>query len=430
MMRATSGMYHGRWLSLAVALYFTAGLANPLRAEPAPGLDLAEAERLALADDPSVRSIAAQKDALGELSVAARQLPDPMLKAGLMSVPVDSFDLTQEPMTQSQLGLVQKFPRGHTRALRSEQFDERAGMLDATGRDRELKIRLSVREDFLEVLKQIHRATINDEAIRVFADFADITQDYYATGRVHQQDVLQASVELAKAEERARQIAEEEEKARARLTAWIGEAARRPFDAQWPTLQQPPEAQDLYERLKRHPRIQALQQRVKVAETGVELARQQYKPEFSLDVTYGARGGMDPDGSGRPDMLSVMLMMDLPLFHENRQDRVTAASLADASAALFDRDDVYRQMKSDVDLNVATLDRQQERLALFAENILPEAAASADASYQAYQSSVGDLTTLLRAQITEFELQLEYARLQAEALKTKARLLYLQGENS
>jgi len=50
------------------------------------------------------------------------------------------------------------------------------------------------------------------------------------------------------------------------------------------------------------------------------------------------------------------------------------------------------------------------------------------ASFEAYQSSVGDLTTLLRAQITEFELRLGQARLQAEILKTQARLLYLEGD--
>jgi hypothetical protein len=46
----------------------------------------------------------------------------------------------------------------------------------------------------------------------------------------------------------------------------------------------------------------------------------------------------------------------------------------------------------------------------------------------AYQSSVADLTTLLRTRITEFNLQLEHASLQAEVLKTRARLLYLEGE--
>ena len=38
--------------------------------------------------------------------------------------------------------------------------------------------------------------------------------------------------------------------------------------------------------------------------------------------------------------------------------------------------------------------------------------------------------SVMRARITEFELQLEYASLRAEALKTRARLRYLEGESS
>jgi outer membrane protein TolC len=391
-------------------------------------LSLADVERLALANDPAVRSVEAQQLALTELSVAAQQLPDPMLKVGLMSLPVDSFELGQEPMTQAQIGLVQTFPRGRTRALRSEQITQKSDMLDQTARDQELQILLAVREQYLEVIKQTHRAGINADAIRVFTDFADITRDYYATGRVHQQDVLQAVVELAKAEERAQQIAEEEERARARLATWIGDASRQAFDTHWPQLDAPLARDALHEQIKRHPRILALQQKIEASETGVELARQQYKPEFSVDVTYGGRGGTEPDGSSRADMLSMMVVMDLPLFHRNRQDRVTASMIAESSAAMFDRDDIYRRMQSEADLNTVTLERQRERLELFAGKILPEARFSAESSFAAYQSAVGDLTTLLRAQITEFELQLEHAHLQAETLKTQARLLYLQGE--
>ena len=120
--------------------------------------------------------------------------------------------------------------------------------------------------------------------------------------------------------------------------------------------------------------------------------------------------------------------MDVPLFHKNRQDRVVAAQAAESSAALFSRDDILRRMRSEVDFHVATHQRQQERIALFENTLLPEASYSSDASFGAYQSSIADLTTLLRTQITEFDLQLEHARLLAEVLKTQARLLYLEGE--
>ena len=394
----------------------------------ASALSLEAVEELALASDPGVQSLESNRLALEEMSVAADQLPDPLLKMGLVSLPTDTFNLGQEAMTQVQLGVVQKFPRGKSRALRSEQIGIKSQGLNEMARDQRLRILLSVREQFLEVAKQKHLASINAEAITAFSDVADITQDYYATGRVHQQDVLQAVVELAKVEDRATRIAQDEEQARARLAMWIGDSAWRDLEDAWPQFDYLSSPEAIKDSLQEHPRVQALQKDVFAAETGVELARQKYKPEFALDLTYGGRAGTNPDGSSRTDLLTLMVVMDVPLFHKNRQDRIVAAQIAESSAAMFSRDDILRRMGSEVDFHVATHQRQQERIELFENRLLPEAAFSSEASFGAYQSSIEDLTTLLRTRITEFDLQLEHARLQAEALKTQARLLYLEGE--
>ncbi len=160
----------------------------------------------------------------------------------------------------------------------------------------------------------------------------------------------------------------------------------------------------------------------------MELAKQRYKPEFGVDLVYGQRSGSDMDGASRPDLFTVMVVMDLPLFHKNRQDRYAAASVARSSAALFDRDDMYRRMLSEAQLHMTLMSRQQERIRQFEQFLLPQAGFNADASFEAYQSALDDLTNVMRARITEYELQLDYADLQAELLKTLARLSYLSGE--
>jgi len=72
----------------------------------------------------------------------------------MAALPTDSFNLGQEPMTQIQLGVVQKFPRGNSRSLRTEQLNERSKGMEAMAQDQSLRVILSVREEFLEVLKQ------------------------------------------------------------------------------------------------------------------------------------------------------------------------------------------------------------------------------------------------------------------------------------
>jgi outer membrane protein TolC len=393
-------------------------------------LSLASAENLALHRDPAVQAVEARSMALTEQAVAAGQLPDPRLKFGLTALPTDTFQLGQEPMTQVQLGLVQHFPRGRSRSLRTAQLEHRASGMDELAAERRLQARLAVREAYFEVFKQKKLAAINREAIAVFSDLANIIRDYYATGRAQQQDVLRAEVELSRIRDRATLIAQEEDRARARLAAWIGDSAFRDIHEGWPEIQQPAHEDEIRAGLVRHPRILALQKQVLAAETGIELAQQGYKPEFSVDLTYGGRGGLNADGSERADLLSMMVSMDVPLFAGKRQDRTVAARVAESSAATFDRDDAYRRMRSELEFNAANLRRERERLVLFESTLLPQAEFNADATFDAYQAAVADLTALMRARITEFELQLEYANLLAESLKTRARLLYLQGASS
>jgi outer membrane protein TolC len=395
----------------------------------ADSLSLEAAEAIALEQDPSLQAVQARRAAMDEMAVASDQLPDPILRTGVMSLPTDTWELGQEPMTQVVVGVTQKFPRGRTRALRSEQMFEQSAALDETLGDQRLRIALSVREEYLEVLKQLKLAEINADAIGAFSDLADITQDYYATGRVQQQDVLRAAVELARVQDRGTRIAQEEDRARARLETWIGPAAWRELDSEWPDLGSPPTLDEIRAGLTQHPRVVALQQRVEAADTGIELAEQRYKPEFGVDLTYGGRGGNDMDGSSRADLFSVMVMMDLPLFHKNRQDRYKAAAVSEASAAAFDRDDLYRRLQSEAAMHAATLDRQRQRLALFEKSLLPDAEFNAEAAFSAYQAALDSLTTLMRARITEYELQLDYATLRAELLKTQARLAYFEGES-
>ena len=417
------GITSGLMRSLAAALVIAVHSPTVLAA----GLSLEAAEAMALADDPAVRMTHSSRQALEERSVAAEQLPDPMVKMGLMSLPTDSFNLGQEPMTQVQVGVVQKFPRGNSRELRAQQLDQQSQGLDASARDQALQIALAVREQYLEILKQKELARINDEAIGAFSEVVDITRDYYSSGRAQQQDVLQAAVELAKVEDRATRIAQDEEQARTRLATWIGDAAYGELETGWPSLAALTDAEALESGLTAHPRVLALQKNVTASEAAVELARQRYKPEFGVDLTYGGRGGHNPDGSSRSDLLSLMVVMDVPLFTKNRQDRVVAAQVAESSAAIFARDDVLRRMRSEIDYHLATYRRQRERIERFETSLLPDAEFSSEASMNAYRSSIADLTQLLRSRITEFDLQLEHARLEAEILKTQARLRYLGG---
>jgi len=393
-------------------------------------LTLAEASQLALKDDYTLQAIGARSQSMSELSIAAGQLPDPKVKLGFANLPTDTFNLGQEPMTQAVIGVQQMFPRGNTRSLSSASINESVARNAAEAEDRKLLILLAVREEYTRIYLHKERQNILEQSLVVFTDLAEITRDYYANGRAHQQDVVQAQLELSKVKERLALIRQQEVQARARLAERIGAEAYRDLGPQWPEVSQPAPAQQTIANLAEHPRIRAWQHEITKSRTSEEIARQAYKPGFAVDLAYGGRSGQNTNGTDRSDLLSVFVTMDVPLFTKNRQDRVLAASIADTSATEYVRDDVYRSMKARVEEHFATLASEQERLSLYQDYLLPQGAFNAETAFEDYRDAVGDLTTLMRAQIGEYELKLGHAALRADEIITRARLLYFQGETS
>lgn len=394
----------------------------------AADLTIEEASRISLENDYTLGAIRARGVSMSELSMAAEELPDPKLKLGIANLPTDSFNFGQEPMTQAVIGLQQSFPRGQTRSLTSARMNESVARNQAQIEDRQLQVLLAVREAYTQVYLHGERHRIVEQSIGIFSDLADITRDYYANGRAQQQEVVQAQLELSKVTERLARIQQQAEQARARLAERIGADAYRELGDEWPQIQQPTANQELIANLVEHPRLRAWQHEIAKSRTSEEIARQAYKPGFTVDLAYGGRSGRNADGSNRSDFLSVFVNMDIPLFTKNRQDRVLNSSIAETSATEFARDDVHRSMKARAEELSATLAREQERLRLYQEYLLPQAGFNAQAAFEDYQDAVGDLTALMRARIGEFEIKLDYTNLRADEILTRARLLYLQGE--
>ncbi len=104
---------HGFLFALLVA-------AMPVRGDVY--LSLAEAERLALADEPGRRALEARAEALGGEALAAEALPAPTLRLGLNNYPIERGDFSTEGMTSAGLTYRQAFPPGDVRQLRRERY--------------------------------------------------------------------------------------------------------------------------------------------------------------------------------------------------------------------------------------------------------------------------------------------------------------------
>jgi outer membrane protein TolC len=395
----------------------------------AASLTLAEAERIALENDPMLAGIYENARAYSEQSVADSQLPDPKLKLGLMNYPVDSFNRVQEPMTQMQIGVQQAFPPGQSLHYKSRGTALMGEVEQALARDRALGIRKQVREFWLETYYWTEAGNVVRANQRFFDQLVNITRSRYVVGAQNQQDVIRAELELELLKDRETRIHTMQEKNRAELARFIGSAhGTAELSADLPALAAIGDLEMLKSGLEQHPAMHAASARVSASQQAVAMARENYKPAWMLDVTYGDRGGENPNGSDRADFLSAMVMVDVPLFTGNRQDRRLAASQHRANASMHVRDTRFLELNRELDKLWTDWQRLGERLQRYDSALLPQAHENALAALNAYQSDRGDFTMLMRARITEIETQLQALRVRIDHAKAQAGLLYLSGE--
>jgi len=393
-------------------------------------LTLEAAEHYALQADPAVIASQSRAVALQEQAIADGQLPDPTLGLGVYNLPLNDFSVSREPSTQFRTKIQQAFPRGDTLHYQQKRTEWLGKAESAQADMAKREIQRDVRQAFFELYYQKKAADVVAYSRALFHNLVEITRAHFATGRVSQQDVLQAQLELSRLDDKATQIDGNIEEQQARLTRWLDDEAWLPTDPAFPPLPDLPPLNLLSESLKGHPAIQVASAKVEANQQMIKAAREQYKPGWNVGLEYRKRFGDDPDGSSREDMMAAMVTVDLPLFTEKRQDKRLTASRQNAEAAIQIREQRLRELRRMLETNYAQWKWLGAQEVLYHERLVTEASDSAAAALYAYQSGTSEFNTLMRARIIELEVKLKDLRVRVDRAKAQARLLYLAPESN
>lgn len=394
-----------------------------------PALSIEQAVTIALKNDPVVVSFQDKEQAFREASVAASALPDPDIKLGFMNFPTDTYKRNQEPMTQVQVGITQMFPAGDSLDIKASQKTDFANAEMAKGKNQLRLIKRQTRKAWLELYYWTEALKVVKKNNALFENLVNVTESNYAAGRQHQQDVIRAELELELLADKETDILASIKKARAELAKLIGEAmAQRPLEKSLPELNLSVEFRNI-EKINAHPMLQAQNAMVAASNNGIALAKQSYKPNWMVDLTYGMRDAA-PNGVERADFLSAMVKFSVPLFTGNLQDRKVAASKRRQHASLNDLEDKKRQLIQMHQSNLSDFEQFSNRSARYKKVLLVKAHENAEVALSRYQSDRGKFTDLIRARMTELDMQLKALRLEINQHKSYSDLTYLVGEQS
>jgi outer membrane protein, heavy metal efflux system len=404
-----------RIVVLASALGGTVVSAWPVAAQEAvPPLDALVAE--ALVQNPDVRALQEGLEAAREGPEQARALPDPMVSVLYVN---DGWSASLGERDMTTLGVMgsQTLPWPGKRGLR-EKIAARDTVPPAERLERQrLSVAAGVRRAFWGLVLAEESLAVLHEQEEVWKEAEGVARARYAVGQGTQQDVLRAQVEITRFEQLHAQQGAEIEARLAELSRLVGRDVGREA-VQGTRLALRPEPRDLATLQAQAegtlPELRAGAAGVERAQLAIDLARRDFKPDFTVQAGYMNRAGLDP-------MWQAGVGLTLPVFRGRRHAAVAEAE-ARRRAAVLQVETVRAQIRFRTRERVAQL-RAAERMAtVYADGLLPQARLSYEASIASYQAGKVPFLAVLEALSTLYRDRIDHLRLLAAHERIKVAL--------
>lgn len=399
-------------------------------------LTLTQAEQIALAANPALAGVAAKAEAMAAVPSQAGALPDPRLGLNAMNLPVDTFDLDQEPMTQMQVSLSQAFPFPGKRGLRREAAEHEAAAASAAVGEQRLRILGDVRATWWKLFALDRSLAIVRENQGLMRDFVEIARTKYKVGAGLQQDVLLAQLELSRLLNDELRLVSRREAAAAAFNALLDrpvvhtvQVATVPENDRLPEL---PKTNDLlHTAVRNRPLLAGQRELVEAARDRADLAKKDYYPDFRLGAAYGFRSTPDRlTGETLPDFLSIMFSVNLPIYSGSRQDKALEQRRNEVAHRQFMLGDSLRSVEAAIAQQRAQYVAAREQVLLFSTAILPQAEQTVESMLAGYQVNEVDFLNVVNAELRLFNSQVSYWEALGAAKESLARLATAVGEES
>lgn len=362
-----------------------------------------------LAENEELQSLAARVAALKEEISFDASLDDPRLGFGLLNMPADSFRFDEEAMTQKQLSITQKIPWFGKLSLRSRVAESKANRQEAIFKAKQLEITRKIATTYYKLGFIVSSQKINERLIDMMGQILRASEIGYETGRVPQQNVFQAQVELSNLLNEKIILSRKRRSLEYRINELLNRESFAPIqlsgDMSFTNMRL-----DIDElktmTLKQNPWVHVREAEIEQAQLEIELARKDYCPDMDFKVVYGQR---DKDMTGRDltDFVSTSVIMNIPLWMKTRQNKKLAANKARYQAAIKSYGNIIKSLPYQVDALVNEIHNSQEHYRLFSDALLIQAEQWAGSTLAAYEVGEVEFDTMINSQIRmlRFELQ-------------------------
>jgi outer membrane protein TolC len=340
----------------------------------------------------------------------ARALEDPMVSVRTMTGP-------DETKTGGMVS--QKIPLFGKRGLMGRAAQAESGIAEQASINAKWRLIAQTKMAYYELFWFDQALRINREMKDIVANLEQIAQLQYATGKVSQQDVLKAQIELAKINNEI--IAMEQMKAAAvtELNGLLNRPATAPLGEPATLVLKPLKLslEQLVEQAVQYsPELKMAQLEIDKDKAMLSLSRRQYYPDLTFSVEYNriTNGSSDNEWGGG-------VGINLPIWVGKYNAAVREAE-ANQRAGEKNYQSVHNMTMVDIKNGYIKSQAAWRVMESYGKTLIPQAEQSLAASRMAYQTGKADFLDLLDSVRMLLDLKLGLYRAQVDYKTSLAEL--------
>jgi outer membrane protein TolC len=406
-------------------------LSSIVNAEQANLLTLQSALDIAVQENPSLAQIQVRSEAMAAIPSQVGSLPDPVISFNALNLPVGSFDLAQENMTQMQGGISQAVPFPGKLALREQTATYQAEAATHDVREARWRLLRDVKKTWWALFYLDRALDIIVTNQNLLRQFVKIAQTKYEVGEGLQQDVLLAQLELSKLLDSELRLIGAAQQAKAQLNALLDQPANHRFsipeqiEEELPTLQTESALFDQAETYRAL--LASSRESINAAQSRLDLAKKDFFPDFKIGAFYGGREDLH-SGQNRDDFLSLKLSMTVPIFAGSKQHKAVDQRTSELMQQRFALQDQWNQVRAEISTAYSNFQQTKNQAVLFKSGIIPQAQQTVASMLAGYQVNKVDFLNLVRSQITLYNYETQYWKVLSEANQALAQLTAVVGK--
>ena len=370
----------------------------------------------ALSKNPDVSAARQAATAAGQRPAQARSLPNPMFSVGYTN---DGWSPSLGSMEDSNLAFMasQDLPYPGKRGLRGDIATREAGQVEQQAERVGRSITAEVKRAYYGLLLSRHLLDLIRDQEENWKQIEGVARARYAVGQGAQQDVLRVQVEVTRIQQLQAEQEAEAEIRLAELNRLLARTPNAPLETPAHLALRPVQGSldQLFEwATSVSPELKGVSLGIERAALAVNLAKKEFKPDFSVQTAYMNRGGLAP-------MWQAGIGISVPLYRKR-----LSAGLAEAETQLRSTqsaiESVRLQLRFRTQERLTQLKTTEKVAILYGEGIVPQDRMSVEAALANYQTGKLPFIAVLEALTTLYNDRATHLRLLANHEQTLASL--------